>query len=186
MATALTVVRLLLVFPFAVLMARGDESSATLAGLTLVTAIATDLLDEAVARHRGTESAVGRFSDHTVDFLFVTSGLLAGATRGVFPWILPLVITAAFVQYVIDSYWLHGQGELRMSRLGRYNGIFYFIPLGADVLIRMGLEPLQPLLTPLVWILVLSTLLSMGERLIMVTPKAPDWPVAETEDQSRH
>lgn len=186
MATTLTAVRLFLVFPFAFLMARGDGPSATLAGLALVAAIATDLLDGAVARRRETESAVGRFSDHTVDFLFVTSGLVAGATRGVFPWILPLVTTTAFVQYVIDSYWLHGQRELRMSRLGRYNGIFYFVPLCADIFIRMGLEFLQPLLTPLVWILVVSTVLSMGERLIMVTRKAPDWPVAETEDQSRH
>ena len=186
MATILTAVRLLLVFPFAFLMARGDGSSATLAGLTLVTAIATDLLDGAVARRRGTESAVGRFSDHTVDFLFVTSGLVAGVTRGVFPWILPLVITVAFVQYVIDSYWLHRQRELRMSRLGRYNGILYFIPLGADIVIRMGLEFLQPLLTPLVWILVVSTVASMGERWIMVIRKAPDWPVAETEGRSKH
>ncbi len=166
-------------------MARGDESSATFAGLAIVAAIATDLLDGAVARHRGMESAVGRFSDHTADFLFVSSGLVAGATRGVFPWILPLVVAAAFVQYVIDSYLLHGQRKLRMSHLGRYNGIFYFVPLCADILIRMGLEFLQPLLTPLVWMLVVSTVLSMGERLIMVTRKAPDWPVAETKDQSR-
>ncbi len=188
MANTLTTLRLLLLFPFAFLMARGDAFSAGLAGITIVAAIATDLLDGAIARRRGTESAAGRASDHTTDFLFVTSGLVAGATRGVFPWILPLLIAVAFAQYVIDSYLLHHQRELRMSRLGRYNGIFYFFPLCGDVLIRMGLGFLQPLLKPVVWFLVVSTVLSIGERLIMLISspnrKAPDWPAGETEDRS--
>jgi phosphatidylglycerophosphate synthase len=166
MANALTAVRLLLVLPFAFFMARGDARSAELAALAMAGAIATDVLDGPVARRRGTVSAVSGTFDHTSDFLFVTCGLLAGALRGAFPWILPVLITAAFAQYFIDSYWVHHQRALRKSQLGRYNGILYFVPLCIDILIRMGAHVLYPLLTVLVWMLVLSTLISMGQRLM--------------------
>lgn len=165
MANVLTALRLLLVAPFAVLMARGGTRYATLDALMFVVAIATDLLDGPLARRRGTASAAGGTFDHTVDFLFVTGGLAAGASRGALPWILPVLVAAAFAQYVADSYWLHRDRTLRTSRLGRYNGILYFAPLGGDLLIRLGLTLLEPLLTLLVWILVAGTLISMGERL---------------------
>jgi phosphatidylglycerophosphate synthase len=166
MANALTAVRLLLVIPFAFFMAGGDFRHALLALLAMVIALATDFLDGPIARRTGSVSALGGTFDHTSDFLFVTCGLFAGALRGAFPWVLPTLVTAAFAQYVIDSYWVHGQSSLRKSQLGRYNGILYFVPLCMDILIRMGLRFLHPLLTPLVWMLVLSTLVSMGQRLM--------------------
>ena len=133
--------------------------------MIFVIAIVSDIVDGPIARRQGTASEGGRAADHTVDFLFVTCGLMAGAARGVFPWILPLLIAAAFGQYVIDSYWLHRQRQLRMSQLGRYNGILYFVPLGGDILIRLGLSFLEPLLLPVCGALVVSTLLSIGDRL---------------------
>ena len=166
MANALTAVRLLLVLPFAFFMAQGDRRSAIFALLAWVVALITDLLDGPIARRRGTVTAWSGTFDHTTDFLFVTSGLFAGALRGAFPWILPALITAAFAQYVIDSYWIHRHTKLRGSKLGRYNGMLYFVPTCMDALIRMGLIFLQPLLTILVWLLVLSTLVSMGQRLM--------------------
>lgn len=165
MASALTAFRMLLIFPFVLFMAREDPSSATVAGIVFVVAILSDIVDGPIARRRGSVNAAGRAADHTADFLFITCGLIAGASRGVFPWILPLLIATAFGQYVIDSYWLHQQRELRMSRLGRYNGILYFVPLGGDILIRMGLSFLEPLLSLVVWLLVGSTLLSIADRL---------------------
>jgi CDP-diacylglycerol---glycerol-3-phosphate 3-phosphatidyltransferase len=167
MANALTAVRLLLVLPFAFFMAKGDERSAMLALATWVVAVITDLLDGPIARRRGTVTALSGTFDHVSDFLFVTSGLFAGAVRGAFPWILPVLITAAFSQYVIDSYLIHRRTKLRGSKLGRYNGILYFVPTLMDILIRMGLLFLQPLLAILVWLLVLSTLVSMGQRLML-------------------
>jgi len=167
MANALTAVRLLLVVPFAFFMAKGDLRSAIVALVIWVVALITDFLDGPIARRRGTVTAWSGTFDHTSDFLFVTSGLFAGATRGAFPWILPILITAAFAQYVIDSYWIHRHTKLRGSKLGRYNGILYFVPPVMDILIRMGLRFLAPLLTILVWLLVVSTLLSMGQRLMM-------------------
>jgi len=167
MANALTAVRLLLVLPFAFLMAKGDTHSAIFALVAWVVALISDFLDGPIARRRGTVTAWSGTFDHTSDFLFVTSGLFAGATRGAFPWILPSLITAAFLQYVIDSYWIHRHTKLRGSKLGRYNGILYFVPSIMDILIRIGLSFLAPLLTILVWLLVATTLLSMGQRLML-------------------
>lgn len=166
MANALTSVRLLLVLPFAWLMTRGDVRSAQLAAVAMIVAIVTDLLDGSVARRLGTVSPVGGTLDHVSDFLFVTCGLFAGATRGVFPWILPALIAAAFAQYFIDSHWVHRTRALRGSTLGRYNGILYFVPLCGEILIRLGLRFLQPALVLVVWLLVLSTLVSMSQRVI--------------------
>jgi len=166
MANALTAIRLILVVPFAFFMARGDARSALFALAAWLVALITDFLDGSIARRRGTVSALSGTFDHTSDFLFVTSGMFAGALRGAFPWILPICITAAFSQYVIDSYWIHRQSKLRGSKLGRYNGMLYFVPPCMDILIRLGVRSLQPLLTLLVWILVLSTLVSMSQRLM--------------------
>jgi CDP-diacylglycerol---glycerol-3-phosphate 3-phosphatidyltransferase len=167
MANALTAIRLLLVLPFAFLMTYGDERSAMLALAAWVVAVITDLLDGPIARRRGTVTALSGTFDHTSDFLFVTSGLFGGALRGAFPWILPVLITAAFAQYFIDSYWIHRRTKLRGSKLGRYNGILYFVPTLMDILIRMGLLFLKPVLVILVWLLVASTLISMGQRLML-------------------
>jgi CDP-diacylglycerol---glycerol-3-phosphate 3-phosphatidyltransferase len=167
MANALTAVRLFLVIPFALFMAKGDVRSAGFALIVWVVALTTDLLDGPIARRRGTVTAWSGAFDHTTDFLFVTSGLFAGAVRGVFPWILPVLIVAAFSQYVIDSYWIHRQVKLRGSKLGRYNGMLYFVPTVMETIIRLGARWLQPLLTILVWTLVASTLVSMGHRLIL-------------------
>ena len=167
MANALTAVRLVLVLPFAFFMAKADERSAMFALVVWAVALITDFLDGPIARRRGTVTRWSGTFDHASDFLFVTSGLFAGATRGAFPWILPALITAAFAQYVVDSYWIHRHAKLRGSKLGRYNGILYFVPSIMDILIRMGLHFLAPLLTILVWLLVLSTLISMGQRLML-------------------
>ena len=164
-ANLLTAARLLLVAPFAFYMARGDRHSAAMALGIWVVALATDFADGPVARRSGTVSAFGGTFDHTTDFLFVTTGIFAGAYRGVFPWILPVLIVAAFAQYFIDSYWIHRHAKLRGSKLGRYNGMAYFAPTCMEALIGLGARILQPLLTILVWLLVLSTLVSMGQRL---------------------
>jgi CDP-diacylglycerol--glycerol-3-phosphate 3-phosphatidyltransferase len=167
MANALTAVRLLLVIPFAILMAHGDERSALWALMAWAVALLTDFLDGPLARRAGTVTAWSGTFDHASDFLFVTSGMFAGAIRGAFPWILPILITAAFAQYVIDSYWIHRQSKLRGSKLGRYNGMLYFAPPCIEILVRLGARFLQPVLTILVWLLVVSTLVSMIQRLLL-------------------
>ena len=164
MANVLTAIRLILVLPFGFFMAQSDRSSATIALLLWIVALITDFLDGPIARKRQTVTALSGTFDHASDFLFVTSGIVGGAMRGAFPWILPIVISAAFAQYVIDSYWIHRHTKLRGSKLGRYNGILYFVPSPVDALIRIGLRFLQLPLMVLSWLLVLSTLISMIQR----------------------
>ena len=185
MANALSTLRLLLVVPFAIVMTRADLASARLAALMMIVAIVTDLADGPIARRTGTASAFGGTLDHVSDFLFVVCGLFAGGVRGVFPVVLPALIAAAFVQYFVDSYWIHRGRALRGSQLGRYNGILYFVPLCGDILVRLeiGLAPLRPVVTLVAWLLVLSTLVSMTQRVIAAR-RAPGSPAAQTAGRS--
>ena len=169
MAHALTTVRLLLIAPIATGFAQPHLIGATtLAGLLCV-AIATDAFDGPVARMTGTASAAGQVFDHTTDCLFVASGLLGAAFIGHVPWILPVLVVTAFTQYVLDSYFLHRQKQLRMSTLGRWNGILYFVPLVLIASVRLPLfDFLEPLLRTCVSLLayglIASTLVSMADR----------------------
>src|SRR6266542_262447 len=76
-----------------------------------------------------------------------------------------VLVPAAFAQYVVDSYWGHRGRALRTSGLGRWNGVLYFAPLGGDVLVRLGLGAFRPVVSMVAWTLVLSTVISMPERL---------------------
>jgi hypothetical protein len=83
------------------------------------------------------------------------------------PLILPVLIPAAFLQYMLDSKSLSGK-PLRSSHLGRYNGVCYFIFAGFPVMqITLGIT-----LIPFDWFmwlgwgLVLSTAISMIDRLV--------------------
>ncbi len=165
MAHALSLLRLACVIPFWFAMQRGDAPGALWCALLLAVAIATDLADGRVARARGTASPLGRALDHGADFLFVVTGLAAAAVRGALPGVLPVLVALAFAQYVVDSLFAHGVRQLRMSGLGRANGILYFVPLVGDVLVRLGL-PAAPLVRAIAWALALTTLASMLDRLL--------------------
>ena len=168
MANLLTAVRLLLALPLALLILSPDARAPFAAALAMLTAIASDLTDGPVARRTGTASAFGGTFDHATDCVFVVAGLTASVLRGDVPWLLPVLVTAAFLQYTIDSYWFHGDRRLRGSKLGRYNGILYFFPVCGVILIRLGLTFLVPALAAVCWLLVVTSLVSMGERFMLV------------------
>lgn len=139
MANALTTIRLLLIGPVCWALLNPLAHHPILLALMIAVAIATDYADGKVARWRGTASARGMLFDHGTDFLFVTSTLAALASLGTLPRMLPVLIALAFSQYVLDSYFLYRQKSLRMSALGRWNGILYF---GPTLLIALGRLPL--------------------------------------------
>jgi CDP-diacylglycerol--glycerol-3-phosphate 3-phosphatidyltransferase len=172
-ANLLSGLRLLSVLPFALLVWRGGAANAVWAAGLFALAIVTDLADGPLARKRGTASALGRVLDHGSDFLFVCTGLAAAAARGHVPWLLPGLVALAFAQYVVDSFWLHRARELRMSALGRWNGILYFVPLGGAILIELGLGLLAAPNTNVAWALVASTVASITDRALAAT-RAPD------------
>ncbi len=129
-------------------------------------AVATDLLDGPVARRRGEASALGGLVDHATDAFFCTCVLAALATRGLAPAALPVLVAAAFVQYTLDSKALAGKA-LRTSRIGRYNGIAYFILAGIPIT-RNGLGwewPPDGVVLMMGWALVATTFVSMADRL---------------------
>ncbi len=169
MAHLLTGVRLMLALPLAVAFARPDFLGADLVALLLGVAIATDYLDGIVARRQGTASPGGQLFDHGTDCLFVTTGLTGAAMADLVPLVLPILITVAFSQYVFDSYWVHRQKRLRMSRIGRWNGVLYFVPLVVLAAARLEMvADLSSVLTRIAlaasYALVVSTIVSIIDR----------------------
>ena len=169
MANALTAVRLLLVLPTAAALARPDLLAPGLVALVLCVAIATDYLDGPIARRTGTASAKGQLFDHSTDCLFVTGGLAGAAIAGAVTPILPALIPFAFGQYVVDSYVWHRQRQLRASGLGRWNGIFYFVPIVLVAAARLPFPAgfaslLPPAAAAIGYLLVASTVVSMIDR----------------------
>ena len=128
-ANLLTSTRLFLVVPISWGFAHPDSFSEIWLLISITVGIATDYFDGIVARLTETESPLGMLFDHTTDCLFVTGGLVGSAIAGEVSVFLPILIGCAFVQYVLDSFWLHDKKELRMSMLGRWNGILYYVPL---------------------------------------------------------
>jgi len=161
-ANLLTLSRFALAVPCALAIAAGAWG---LAGLLFAAAVLTDLLDGPLARRLEEASPLGGVLDHATDAWFVTLATAAFAWNGFVPWPLPLLIAAAFTQYVLDSAALRGHA-LRGSWLGRWNGIAYFMLTGL-LLIQLGIGlawPEPSFWRWLGWLLVGSTLVSMTNR----------------------
>ena len=101
----------------------------------------------------------------------MTSGLAGAAIAGTLTPILPVLIVIAFTQYVLDSHYFYHEKQLHMSFLGRWNGVFYFVPLGFIAASRLEFfaaiaEPLTQTVTVLAYLLALSTIASIIDRAI--------------------
>lgn len=169
-ANALTALRLLAA-PALVLAICAGDAGAALALYAL--AVASDFADGWVARRYGEVSPLGGFADHAVDAVFVTSGCAALAGQGVLPAPLPPLIALAFTQYALDSR-VGPSRPLRASRLGRWNGIAYYVAVAVPV-VRDALAlawPSPDLVRGLGWLLVASTGVSMADRWLAGRPPA--------------
>ena len=143
-----------------------------LAGWIFVAAVASDFLDGIIARWRRTVSPLGGILDHTADAVFVTVTLWGiayaevDAGIDVVPGILPWFIALAFLQYLLDSKALAGR-PLRTSRLGRTNGIAYYVIAGTVIgRNALGIDWLPD--EAIYWaalLVLVSTLASMFDRL---------------------
>jgi phosphatidylglycerophosphate synthase len=163
-ANALTLARLLLAPALAAAVLSGAPA---IAAALFFLAVGTDFADGWVARRYREESPFGGFADHAADATFVVTATAALARIGVLPGVLPWLIAAAFIQYALDSRVLSASG-LFPSRLGRWNGIAYYviaaIPIVRDAL-ALGWPGPGPVMA-LGWVLVVSTLVSMLDRLL--------------------
>ena len=179
MANLLTSLRLLLVIPTALVFAGGEFLFSTFAAVAMVLAIASDYFDGKVARLRNTASAKGQVFDHATDFLFVTCCLMGAVYAGLVTSFLPVLIVIAFTQYVLDSHYFYHEKLLHMSFLGRWNGVFYFIPLCLIAASELGFlqaiaQQLLGIASIIGWLLVLSTTLSIIDRAIAPMRSQPD------------
>ncbi|MXZ55673.1 MAG: CDP-alcohol phosphatidyltransferase family protein [Gammaproteobacteria bacterium] len=146
------------------------EGRFVLSSALFVVAVVSDVFDGIFARREANPSRIGGTLDHSADCFFVSSALFALAIRGSVPLVLPILVVLAFIQYVLDSRVLQRQ-QLVPSKLGRWNGIAYFVVVGivvgenalnfdwiSNLWIRQTFS----------WVLVVSTILSIGERLILL------------------
>jgi phosphatidylglycerophosphate synthase len=171
-ANALTGIRLAAV-PALVAAILADAAWAATAVFAL--AVTSDVADGIVARRFDEQSGLGRLIDHAADAIFVTAGTATLAYARVLPALLPTLIAASFLQYALDSKISKASGP-RPSTLGRWNGIAYYaivaIPIVRDAL---GIDwPGPALVTALGWLLIGSTLVSMGERFVGSHLSHPD------------
>ena len=169
MANLLTGIRLLLLVPVAWALAQPLLIPPVVVCCMILIAILSDYFDGKVARALGTASPAGMLFDHGSDFLFVTSCLAAMAWADLVPALLPFLIVIAFSQYVLDSYFLFRQKQLRMSVLGKWNGVFYFVPTvlvaGSRLFPESAIEGLlQTTARYLCFALIVSTLASIVDR----------------------
>ena len=128
-------------------------------------AVASDFADGWVARRFDQVSALGGTIDHAVDAAFVSCGVFALAWSGALPMPLAPLILLAFAQYAADSRSFAGQA-LRPSRLGRWNGIAYYVAVAVPI-IRDALAlgwPSPRFVLVGGWLLVASTFFSMLNR----------------------
>ena len=124
------------------------------------------MVDGPLARRRGEASRIGGLIDHAADALFCIAVLGVFASTGTYPVLLPVIITGAFLQYVADSRVLAGR-ELRASRIGRYNGIAYFVLVGTPIVRNLlGWSwPSDALIHGIGWVFVATTAISVIDRL---------------------
>jgi len=143
------------------------SGAAALAASLYALAVVTDVLDGRLARRRDEASSLGGVLDHSTDALLCSVLLGAFAYQGVVPWLLPGLVAAAFLQYVLDSSTLAGI-SLRASAIGRWNGILYFALVGVPI-VRDALGVAWPdagIVRLAGWVLIVSTLVSMLDRLV--------------------
>ncbi len=154
------------------------------AACIFVAAAASDFFDGPLARRAlGGPASSGRMRDHAADALFVVVGLAALSLQEMIPPLLPLLIALAFLEYAGEPLLLahishHGlathSGEKyglsatgpRPSRLGRTNGLAYYVLLGTPLL-RGACELAWPSAAAVrcaAWLLVFTTMLSVASR----------------------
>ena len=134
-------------------------------GVLFSLAVASDLLDGALARQRNQVTKIGGLIDHAADATFATVTITCLALQQERSLLLPILIILAFAQYVIDSRAHRGQ-RLIASRLGRYNGIGYFVLAGALLVDPIFSPPLlwNITLNLAYWALTIATVLSILDR----------------------
>ncbi len=127
------------------------------AAMLFALAVLTDVYDGKIARKLAQTSP-------GTDALFVSICCGCLSMLGLINPYLPWLIGLAFIQYVLDSKALAGVA-LRMSFIGRNNGIAYYVLVGVVIgaqILNWGW--LLATAAYFAWLLAFTTLLSMADR----------------------
>ena len=132
-----------------------------------VYAVVSDLIDGPIARRLQQATGLGTRIDHTADFVFVFFGLVGLTLHDgtVVPIALPVLQLCAFLEYAYTGPQSHR--SLLPSRLGKYNGISYFVVVVAVTTqnaFQLDWIP-SNLIYGFCWVLVGSTIASMAIRI---------------------
>jgi len=92
-------------------------------------ATASDMLDGMLGR-RCSVSAMGGYLDAMADMCFVSVAFVLFSREGLYPWWVPALIGAMFVQFVVTS----GLREPTYDPVGKYYGVFLFAAVGLTLL----------------------------------------------------
>ena len=146
------------------------ERQFILSAALFIFACISDVFDGIVARGLAKTSRFGGILDHCADCAFVSSALFALAVIDRVPILLPILVVVAFVQYVLDSRVFQRQ-ELVPSKLGRWNGISYFVLVGVvlgEYVLSLDWISAWYIRQTFARVLIISTMLSISERLVFL------------------
>ena len=139
--------------------------------------IISDILDGATARRLNIRNPHGTLIDHGADALTVVCLCSVFSHFALCPPILPALIALAFGQYALDATHTNGRRP-RPSKLGKFNGVSYFLFCGACLVleltkISLAQETFNALRLAIIifaWSLIVSTLASIGQRALLYKP----------------
>ena len=140
--------------------------------LTFAMAVLSDIFDGWLARSQAQDSPIGTLIDHTSDAVFVTIITSRLAFDGLVPWLLPILICVSFLQYAFD-YRILRLPSFRSSRIGRLNGIAYYVVSGVGILLFSASQSVlfEKIFYYSAVVLIITTLCSMAERAFVVLQK---------------
>jgi len=139
----LSVVRILLIFPMILLLARERYGAAF---IVFVAAAVTDAVDGALARLLGQRSVVGAYLDPAADKLLMTAAFIALADQQLIPvWLTAVVILrdVIIVAGLVVLRLMSRRPEIRPSIASKLTTLFQLLSIGAALLYPAENPPLK-------------------------------------------
>ena len=135
----LTMLRLVLVIPFAIALLWEDGTNATariVATLIFVVASVTDYVDGYLARKRNLVTTFGKVADPIADKLLTGVALIGLSMLGQLPWWVTIVILVREIAVTLLRFWVINKGVIPASRGGKLKTavqivaiVLYLLPL---------------------------------------------------------
>ena len=139
-----------------------DEGAFLLCIALLCCAATTDLLDGYLARKLNATSRFGAYYDAATDYVLIMGIFTVFSAKGFYPAWLPVLITAAFVQFIISSLY----GKKFFDPIGRYIGSALFFGIALTLL-----SPAQVTFSFVQYAFIGFFALSLGSRIVSFLKK---------------